>query len=116
MKQVDHKKKTDGAPSPAFLSPRLWDEDGVSLPPSTEVPHRPVLASKREQTDRACFGLYVFLMVLFVVQGISAVLSANYQLPHEFQMCENRLKQESVQVAPWPGPSLTLTLTLTLTL
>jgi len=87
------------ASSPAFLSPRLWNEDDIFLPPSSEVPHRPVLESRREQTDRGCFGLYVFVMVLFAVQGISAVLSANYQLPHEFQLCNNRLRQESVQVA-----------------
>lgn len=102
MKQVEKVKANKpgtGAISPAFLSPRMWSEDDAFLPPSTEVPHRPLLATRREQSDRTCFGLYVFVMVLFVIQGISAVLSANYQLPHEFQMCEDRLQQESIQVS-----------------
>jgi hypothetical protein len=41
--------------SPAFLSPRMWNEEDMLLPPSSEVPSRPV-TSGRETQDRGCFG------------------------------------------------------------
>ncbi|EKX43012.1 hypothetical protein GUITHDRAFT_163997 [Guillardia theta CCMP2712] len=84
--------------SPAFLSPRMWNEEDMLLPPSSEVPKRPVIRD-RDSQDKGCFGLYTFIMVLFLIQGIAAILGANYQLPHEFELCEARLAQEKVAVA-----------------
>jgi hypothetical protein len=51
--------------SPAFLSPRMWNEDDMLLPPSSEVPSRPV-TSGRETQDRGCFGIK-FPKVLYTV-------------------------------------------------
>ena len=85
--------------SPAFLSPRLWDpEDGDELPPSSEVPKQPTVVGRKNQ-DTACFGLFCFIMALFLTQGLSAILSANYQLPHDFEKCEKRVIENSMPVA-----------------
>lgn len=68
------------------------------LPPSSEVPSRPVIEG-RESQDKGCFGLFTFVMVLFLFQGTAAIFGANYQMPHEFALCRSRLKQESVRTA-----------------
>jgi len=78
--------------SPAFLSPRMWNEEDMLLPPSSEVPSRPVVTG-RESQDKGCFGLYTFVMVLFLFQGTAAIFGANYQMPHEFALCRSRLEQ-----------------------
>ena len=84
--------------SPAFLSPRMWDSEGSDLPPSSEVPNRPTTNGRKPQ-DTACFGLFCFIMALFLTQGLSAILSANYQLPHDFEKCEKRVIENSMPVA-----------------
>ena len=78
--------------SPAFLSPRMWNEEDMLLPPSSEVPSRPVITG-RESQDKGCFGLFTFVMVLFLFQGTAAIFGANYQMPHEFALCRSRLQQ-----------------------
>ena len=78
--------------SPAFLSPRMWNEEDMLLPPSSEVPNRPVVEG-RESQDKGCFGLFTFVMVLFLFQGTAAIFGANYQMPHEFALCRSRLEQ-----------------------
>ena len=92
--QDEHKKRL----SPAFLSPRMWDPEGSDLPSSSEVPHRPTTVGRKNQ-DTACFGLFCFMMALFLTQGLSAILSANYQLPHDFEKCEKRVVENSMPVA-----------------
>eukprot|EP00291_Cryptomonas_curvata_P009696 CAMPEP_0172178832 /NCGR_PEP_ID=MMETSP1050-20130122/16264_1 /TAXON_ID=233186 /ORGANISM="Cryptomonas curvata, Strain CCAP979/52" /LENGTH=389 /DNA_ID=CAMNT_0012851613 /DNA_START=95 /DNA_END=1260 /DNA_ORIENTATION=+ len=94
LAQNEEKKRM----SPAFLSPRMWDPEGSVLPPSTEVPHRPTTVGRTHQ-DTACFGLFCFIMALFLFQGLSAILSANYQLPHDFEKCEKRVIENSMPVA-----------------
>ena len=84
--------------SPAFLSPRMWNEEDMLLPPSSEVPMRPVMTG-RDAQDKGCFGLYTFVMVLFLFQGTAAIFGANYQMPHEFALCRYRLQQETVKTA-----------------
>ena len=84
--------------SPAFLSPRMWNEEDMLLPPSSEVPMRPVMTG-RDSQDKGCFGLYTFVMVLFLFQGTAAIFGANYQMPHEFALCRYRLQQETVKTA-----------------
>jgi hypothetical protein len=76
----------------------MWDEGDAMLPSSREVPKRMAVMGRTRQ-DTGCFGLYTFTMVLFMVQSLSALIGANYQLPHEFELCERRLAQESVPVA-----------------
>jgi len=84
--------------SPAFLSPRMWNEEDMLLPPSSEVPNRPVVQG-RESQDKGCFGLFTFVMVLFLFQGTAAIFGANYQMPHEFALCRSRLQQETVKTS-----------------
>lgn len=97
--------------SPAFLSPRMWNEEDMLLPPSSEVPSRPVLTG-RESQDKGCFGLFTFVMVLFLFQGTAAIFGANYQMPHEFALCRSRLQQVRPRSLP---PSLLLNPPLSLT-
>ena len=76
---TDRSSQHTDAFSPAFLSPRMWNEEDMLLPPSSEVPTRPIVAG-RESQDKGCFGLYTFVMVLFLFQGTAAILGANYQM------------------------------------
>jgi len=98
-----HGNKTDRSAheafSPAFLSPRMWNEEDMLLPPSSEVPSRPVVQG-RESQDKGCFGLFTFVMVLFLFQGTAAIFGANYQMPHEFALCRSRLEQVPVLRTP----------------
>ncbi len=52
----------------------------------------PCLQEGRKAQDKQCFGLFVFIVTLFMVQSISAIFSANYELPHNFAECEKRVQ------------------------
>lgn len=49
--------------------------------------------------DKQCYGFFVFVMALFMIQSVSSIFSANYELPHNFAECEKRVQEESIQVS-----------------
>jgi hypothetical protein len=79
------------------LSPRLWDTSNQyeTLPPSSQVPQYPIVEGRSRQ-DKAWLALFTLTVVFLLIQGISALLSANYQLPFEFEQCEERIRERSM--------------------
>ena len=81
------------------LSPRLWDTSNQyeTLPPSSQVPKLPIVEGRSRQ-DRTWLALFTLTVVFLLIQGLSAILSANYQLPFEFEQCEERIRVHSMSV------------------
>jgi hypothetical protein len=79
------------------LSPRLWDTSNQyeTLPPSSSVPKFPIFEGRSRQ-DRTWLALFTLTVLFLLIQGISAILSADYQLPFEFEQCEKRLRVHSM--------------------
>ena len=79
------------------LSPRLWDTSNQyeTLPPSSQVPQYPITEGRSRQ-DKAWLALFTLTVVFLLIQGLSAILSANYQLPFEFEQCEERIRERSM--------------------
>ena len=91
--------------SPAFLSPRLWNEEDMLLPPSSEVPSRPV-TSGRETQDRGCFGIE-FPKVLYVVT-LFIVNSRALTIENVFQGCTHLSWCSSCSRARRPSSAQTI--------
>jgi hypothetical protein len=93
-------QENSGLISPLFPSPRLWDGNGEGdslLPSSKQVPSKPIIEGRKSQ-DKQCYGFFVFVMALFMIQSFSSIFSANYELPNNFAECEKRVQEESIQV------------------
>ena len=92
--------QADAGPSTGrdvVLSPRLWDTSNQyeTLPPSSQVPKSPITEGRSRQ-DKTWLALFTLTVVFLLIQGISAILSANYQLPFEFEQCEERIRERSM--------------------
>ncbi len=85
------------ATSRGIFSPRMWDtnDEYETLPSPSKVPKFPVVEG-RSRRDRIWLGLFALTVVFLLIQGLSAILSANYQLPVEFEQCEERMQNHAI--------------------